>query len=348
MDRNWILPLLLMLFFGLPTVASAAEESDACAVKKDQAAARYYNCITRHPSGTPQSSAWAGLCERRLERQFRRADRLDGCGLSGGAAEFSEAFSELSNSVQELVSTDQSLDAIVLEKVCNPEDVNLLDFEVWRRENGYWVGEYTFLGADGNPNQSASWPYRYDQYKGFIALKIEGNRLIQRNVFAYPPQDSERCTGEEGDVKGDGTCGIHGNEKIFSADQTASDCRGNLAGPFVTPFGTANTFTTIIEPDTVVYRVQFPDPPFLLQNQLTTLPNDQIRIRSAQGFSVPTQETSYLSYYRERKVTREEFYEALEQARADYNILPSDECGYDGTSNGPTGIDCETHFSDTE
>ena len=46
---------------------------------------------------------------------------------------------------------------------CDVDAVELADFEVWRREEGYWWGEYTFLGAEGDPFVSSSWNYGDDQ-----------------------------------------------------------------------------------------------------------------------------------------------------------------------------------------
>jgi len=105
--------------------------------------------------------------------------------------------------------------------------VNLSDFEAWKREEGFWVGEYTLLGGDGDPSESDKWPYRYDHYMGFIHLALDGPKLSQRNVFLYPPQHSDKCTADGPlgdspdlpDVLGEGECGVNGNEKIFSADQ---------------------------------------------------------------------------------------------------------------------------------
>ena len=54
------------------------------------------------------------------------------------------------------------------------ESVDLDQFPQWQEEVGYWLGEYTFLGADGQPNVSAGWNYPYDQYKGFITGNISG------------------------------------------------------------------------------------------------------------------------------------------------------------------------------
>ena len=230
---------------------------------------------------------------------------------------------------------------------CIPSETNLLDFEAWQREAGYWVGEYTFLGADGNPYKSSSWPYRYDHYKGFIHLKVEGNSIAQRNVFLYPPQAEASCDTEI-NVIGGGACSINGNEKLFSANQSASDCKGGLAGPYTTFGISVDTRTKLIDEDTVVYQVAIPAgnpfglPPMLLQNQLTTLPGDNSRVRTAQGFA-PFSGPSYASFYREKKVTKEEFFELLKTAREEYNILPSDECAWD--NNGvASNTSCEEHF----
>lgn len=48
------------------------------------------------------------------------------------------------------------------------EPVPLDNFTQWKEERGYWLGELSYYGADGNPNQNANWNYRYDNYKGFI------------------------------------------------------------------------------------------------------------------------------------------------------------------------------------
>lgn len=206
--------------------------------------------------------------------------------------------------------------------------MNLKDFEAWRREEGYWVGEYTFLGADGNPNVSAGWPYRYDNYMGFIHVALDGPHLSQRNVFLYPPQLYEDCTGAidaEGkptDVVGYGICGVNGNEKVFSADQSASDCDGGLQGPFQYGTFTLHTESHLLGDDTVIYQVRSAAGGPLFQNQLTTLPGDGTRVRTAQGFNAlappGTPPWSYASFYRERRVSREEFLATLYETRARY------------------------------
>ena len=242
----------------------------------------------------------------------------------------------------ETETEETSLDeeTTIEEEACDVENVNLSDFVAWQREAGWWVGEYTLLGADGNPSVSSSWPYRYDHYRGFIHLEVVGNAIKQRNVFVYPPKLEAECTGEDGEVVGGGICGTNGNEKIFSADQEASACNGNLAGPYFAYGMEMATETTIMGDDTVLYQVRMPDGS-LMQNQLTSLPTNETRVRTAQGFYMGT--PSYASYYRERKVTQEEFFMYLAETRAEFGILEADYCGQDA-SGAPSEKSCDEHF----
>ena len=227
---------------------------------------------------------------------------------------------------------------------CDVSEVNLSALEVWKREEGYWYGEYTFLGADGNPYVSKNWNYHYAHYYGFIHLQLIGNSLKQRNVFVYPPQSNLTCASTNNSTLGSGSCGINGNEKIFSADQKAIDCEGNLAGPF--PYGpyTLDTSTRTMNDDTVVYKVTLPASlgGGINQNQLTTLPGNGIRVRTAQGFAAG--QPSYASFYREYKqASRADWVKKLQEIRRVANILTADECGY-LSSNVGSGTNCTAHF----
>ena len=72
--------------------------------------------------------------------------------------------------------------------------VNLTDYPQWADEDGYWLGEYTFMDGNGDPLYDPNyWNYPYDHYKGFIAGSVDGGSYSQRNVFLYPPQTVERC-----------------------------------------------------------------------------------------------------------------------------------------------------------
>ena len=254
---------------------------------------------------------------------------------------------EFSQAIMNAANGTADFPEITVMPECHLETVNLLDHEAWNRESRYWVGEYTFLGADGDPNQSSGWPYRYDHYRGFIHLAVEGNAIAQRNIFAYPPQESSQCTGDPWEVKGNGTCGVNGNEKVHRADRSASDCKGSLVGGFSTIYGDADTFTTIVEPDRVLYQAIFATAPFegnLMHSQLATLPGNGTRVRTAQGVNVVTELASNGSFYREPKVTEEELWEQLEATRIEHNTLPEDECAWDGVTSAASGVSCEDHF----
>lgn len=176
-------------------------------------------------------------------------------------------------------------------------------------------------------------------------------------------------------VTGNGTCGVNGNSKRFEADQSGESCDGSIAGPFGTPPFQVDTVTTLVGNDNaVLYQINLPDypppspdsgfPDFsplsgnLFQSQLTTLSGNGRRTRTAQGFdafnfdpasaSIPT----YSSFYRERKVSKEEFYEALEATLIEYNILEEDTCTRDsGGKQFPGivgGIDaCRDHLEES-
>ena len=222
---------------------------------------------------------------------------------------------------------------------CDVANLDLMSFPAWERENGYWVGEYTLMGADGNPLASPNWNYPYDHYAGFIALQVKGNSITQRNVFLYPPQSEAVCVTNAA-VLGAGECGVNGNEKIFSAAQSATDCSGGLSGPFFQYGMQLDTETRLIGDDTVLYQVRLNGD--LTQNQLTSLPGNGTRVRTAQGLYAGN--PTYASFYRERKVSREEFFALLDAKRIEYNILAADHCGFDN-GNQPSGVTCEEHFS---
>lgn len=235
-------------------------------------------------------------------------------------------------------------------KECDPSKVVLADYPQWQAEIGYWIGEYSFYGSDGKPYTS-TWPYKYDAYKGFITGNVEGNAYRQRNVFLYPPGSSETCGSADPNVVGDGTCGENGNSLVFFADQEATTCSrnpelaGDVNGPFISPFGDLPTFTSLVGADNaLLYQVYFPPYANPIQSQLTTLTKGigsdefNIRTRTAQGLNFVTGGQDYASFYRERKVSKEDFYTELQSAITEYNILDSDLCHLDG-GNGRNPVD---------
>jgi len=350
MPRLWLSVTLSTVLMTLSWTATA-DSPRSCEEIKIRAAGHYAACLAR-AEVSPKNRA--AVCEKRILRKFTAAERRDSCASDTDAADISSFLTDVQTVVSDSIRFGDPL-PVVIEPECDPSQVDLADFEAWRREEGYWIGEYTFLGADGAPFVSGRWPYRYDDYRGFIHLEVDGPNIRQRNVFLYPAQQEEDCTGEVDemgvptDVVGDGECGVNGNEKIFSADQQAVDCDGNLAGPFTQGPFTLATETRLLGDDSVLYQVRLFDQGPLLQNQLTSLPGNGTRIRTAQGINPFAEEEdpswTYASFYRERKVSRDEFYSALAATRADYSILEDDYCGYDNT-NAPSGVTCDEHFGE--
>ena len=76
--------------------------------------------------------------------------------------------------------------------------------------------------------------------------------------------------------------------------------------------------------------------------ELTTLPGNGVRVRTAQGFSFGAEQPSYASFYRETKVTKDEWLAKLKAVRAANNILASDECAW--VTGGASGTTCSEHF----
>ena len=245
-------------------------------------------------------------------------------------------------------------------KSCDPSKVVLADYQQWQDEEGYWVGEYSFYGSDGLPNNSTSWPYNYQTYRGFITGNTACNKYRQRNLFLYKAWNEA----------------LEGSSRIFFADQEATTtCDGNIEGPY-SLFGIDfETETTLIGRDNaVLYQVYHPtasgtlniggqDVPFtceesIFQSQLTTLNTrpDGVkqRTRTAQGFYADCSynnlanfggadnrgKQQYASFYRETKVTKDEFYAQLNATVVEYKIpqsnlgaflgsgLPSGNSGY--------------------
>lgn len=254
---------------------------------------------------------------------------------------------------------------------CDPEDLVLEEFQQWRDEVGYWIGEYSFYGSDGNANQSVDWNYPFDHYRGFITGNIKKNAYRQRNVFLYPPQDKSQCPN---DVSyGNGVCGLNGNTKIFYADQSATMCpkkkedfAGNIEGPYGDFFYT--TTELVGGNSALLYQVFFKkealklfgiDAPEnrLYQSQLTTITrsldgSEVYRVRNAQGFDPVTGKSSSASFYRERQVSKDEFYSSLQDTLDEYNILDSDTCAWTPGDTGgsvPSGLNpgfeaCKDHL----
>lgn len=241
----------------------------------------------------------------------------------------------------------------------------LQDLEAWKREEGYWYGQLTFLNEEGRYNYIAtdnplSGQFDYRDYYGFINLQVEDGELKQRNIFVRPP-----LTIEPFDINSDNTISTdeldlfgftspfgydidtdtqtatphdetispyqynEGTEQTFTADQSAADSSGTLNGSY---FGIP-TLTQTLGDNTIVYTVGT-ETTGLFQNQLTTLPDRDHRVRTAQGFGAGL--PSYASFYRETKIgasvdekgyviksAKDNFLDLLEQHREEANIPES-------------------------
>lgn len=130
-------------------------------------------------------------------------------------------------------------------------------------------------------------------------------------------------------------CGVNGNSLVFSADQSGCSNDGSISGSFVFPGGiTIDTTTELVGAENALLYQVFGNG-FLTQSQLTTIHglNQDKRTRTAQQFSFGTSEPRGTSYYRERNVSKEEFYAALAATITQYNILDADLCTKDGFAN---------------
>jgi len=256
---------------------------------------------------------------------------------------------------------------------CDPSEINLLDYPQWEQEKGYWLGEYTFLQSDGTPFVNTRWNYPYDHYKGFITGEVVRNSYRQRNVFLYPPQTTPMCDAAENSVVGNGVCGTNGNTKVFEADQSATTCSGgDIAGSYLYNFIPLPTYTQLVGKDNaLLYQVFIPGSlvnkteDVLMQSQLTTMTQNEetlYRTRSAQMFDAfgtafgnpfgKMGAPDSVSYYRERKVEKDEFYEALSLAIAEYDIREDDLCVWDGEGKAVVNATgsfqtCENHLEES-
>lgn len=226
--------------------------------------------------------------------------------------------------------------------------LRLSSVPAWERQAGWWVGNLSLFNADGAPSVSKSWPYGFGAYAGFIRIRLVGSRLVQRNVFVYPPLSESDCAARSAagtpTVVGGGTCGVNGNERVFEADQTAVDCAGNMQGNGTFGDVPFTSTTTVLTDDAVLYRVTSGG--LLLQNQLTTTFPGGARVRNAQSFlPSPSGDPALMSasFYREARVRRRAWEGALAAARAAAGVRAQDYCAWDA-GGAPTNVSCSDFF----
>jgi hypothetical protein len=141
------------------------------------------------------------------------------------------------------------------------------------------------------------------------------------------------------------------------ADQSATTCSmneeltGDIEGPFIQgPFSLPTKTQLVGQDNALLYQVFIPGAMVgasedrLLQSQLTTItesPDGHLyRTRTAQGFDAFANVgvTTSASYYRERKVSETDFYDALESAIELYAINTDDLCKWDSSGNAIANV----------
>lgn len=223
----------------------------------------------------------------------------------------------------------------------------LLDLPVWRRESGLWWGNYSFLGPDGvaipptpfNASNPASpgFPYRYDQYTGFINITIVGDRFYQHNYFLYPAPPADFCArwanSTVKNVIGNGTCGITGYERpyeAFGSQYKDTPCMIGTRG--AGSFGNWTTYTIMLDAQSLVYTtITSPPESIMYARQINSIPdaNGSLRYRSQMSFDISAGASgrkTTISDYRELKVaSADEWIALIKKYRELYNISAADQ-----------------------
>jgi len=102
--------------------------------------------------------------DRRRHHRLRHLNEDISMSMSTSTPMPSSLIEESSEvSTQEEEYTRQSKSGKSMKAACN-----LADFRQWRGEVGYWLGNFTLYQSDGTFFESDSFPYPYNQYRGFI------------------------------------------------------------------------------------------------------------------------------------------------------------------------------------
>lgn len=233
---------------------------------------------------------------------------------------------------------------------------NLKDQDpIYEKLEGFWVGNYTFLTGEGITFPSSlydetygfGWPYKYGDYRGAINITIVGSRFYQHNYFFYPPASDSFCAEnpnpEKGksNVYGSGVCGVNGGFKSFDAFSTASHEKdGTMIS--MKGAGTYKDFVNTAYPidrNTLLYTSTDNKTQFHSQTNVF-FPDDNTRTRTAYGFDYAAPASSnplmYSSLYREKKVSEEEWLQAIKEFKTMYNV-PSED-----TAPAPMQTSCLT------
>ena len=326
------------------------DEAAECAASKIEAAGRYSRCLSRESAEFVEDGEFDDRrCDARLERLFRKAERRNECAVEGDAESVGRFMTHMHVIVDDAIVTGAELPDVI-DPDCDPETVDLLDFEYFRNDAGYWCGDATLLNSAGTPVQSDIFPYPYANYKVFFFNDIDGPNLQNRTLAMYPPLSQERCDelAAQGipNALGSGVCGENGAGKIYLSDQQASDCSGTLEGVF--PIGSVPLFSesTLLTDQIQTYRQEYVEGGVLLLDGITTVQNDAL-VTNGQIWDpreAPGLPQLYGAYYdRLRKCSRAEFLAEIVVWSNQYNIPPGETCGLD-SANMPSGTTCAEFF----
>jgi len=357
---RWIVLLLLVIgSLWLAGPAASDDQSDRgdgaaeCGASKIQAAGAYSRCLSRESAEAVEDGSFGDRrCDRTLSRKFRKAERDDQCPVEGDAGIIGDFLADVQLVVDDAILTGSELPDVI-DPLCEPDQVNLLDFEFFQNDDGYWCGDATLLDRDAAPVQSLIFPYPYANYRVFWVNDIQGDRIETRTLALYPPQSQERCDelAAEGveNALGSGVCGVNGAGKIYISEQAASDCSGTLKGVF--PVGSTPLFSeaTLVTDRIQTYRQEFVEGGALLLDGITTVQNDAL-VTNGQIWDPrepPGLPQLYASYYdRMHKCTRAQFLAEIAISSTEYNVPQGETCGID-SANMPSGTTCVEFFDVT-
>lgn len=352
LKMKWVL-IGIFLSMVCSTPVAADGDNNECASRKIDAAGDYFRCLSRDAadalSGESEDPA---RCESRLNRKFRKAERRDVCAATGDSSTVGDFLADVQWVVDDAIVTGAELPSVI-EPVCDPSAVNLLDFEYFRKDEGYWCGDATFLGADGNPLQSDVFPYPYENYKIFWLDSIDGDDIQNRTLVMYPPLSPERCAelsaADIPNALGSGVCGVNGAGKIYVGDQSASDCSGTVTGSLRPGSSPLFSEATLLTDSIQAYREEFIEGGVLLLNGITTLQNGAL-VTNGQIWNPlqpPGLDQLYASYFdRLHKCSEAEFFAEIAFWSNRYDIPAGETCGID-SANMPSDTTCAEFFDTT-
>jgi len=344
----------LVLLAVLASPAMGNEDTGECVSQKIDATGVYYRCLSREVADSLMGDFDENRsCEKRLDRKFRRAERHHVCPVEGDAETIAEFLAKVQFAVDDTIITGDALPPIEDPHGCDPATQDLLDFEYYANQDGYWCGDATTLGSDGNPFQINAFPHPYANYKIFIQVKVEGPELKTKTLVIYPRESFERCleieeAGFPTSLVPGGRCGVNGAGKVYVGNEVASDCKGGLVGVF--PLGQLQFFaeSKLLSERIQVYRQETEEGGALILDDVSTLQDDAWVLtgqlwnpRQAPG--LPQLEGNFFD--RMHKCSKREFFGQIAHWGHQFKVPRGRICGLD-SGNQLTNESCFEFFRD--